>query len=304
MDISVVICTYNRSHNLKGVLKSLSEQIMPKELQWEIIIVDNNSTDETKSVVEGFKAFSGLRINYFFEPKQGKSYALNTGIQKAQGDIIAFTDDDIMVPTNWVEAIYSSFKKYCCDGLCGRIHIKLPQRIPPWLTKELWGFLGYLNYGDEPFFITEEAIFGGNVVYTRAVIERTGMFDVNRGRSADKLLGGEDVEYGERVVRQGNRVLYQPDLQVYHVIPSSKIRRRYFLKLHYYEGLIKGKHYDIPIGKSICGIPLFIVPQLLRTVSAYLKKPTLRMQMNIWWFWGFMRGRFLEHPKNSIFNSK
>lgn len=289
MEISVIICTYNRSNHLRNVLRSLSELVVPNNLKWEIIVVDNNSTDDTKDIVKQMANSLNLSIKYLFESRQGKSYALNTGIQKAEGQIIAFTDDDVIVDRKWLKTIYYSFKQHACDGLCGKIYITIPEKTPPWLTKELWGFLGYLDYGDKPFFITNEDIFGGNVVYTRKMIERTGLFNVNLGRTGNKLIGKEDVEYGKKVIEQGGRLLYEPALKVFHKIEPWKFKRSYFLKLHYYEGKVSAKLYDKPVNRTIYGIPLFIFPQFLRSIMRYFRNPALRMQMNIWWFLGFMK---------------
>lgn len=297
MDISVIICTYNRSYHLKNVLKSLFEQVVPEGLKWEIVVVDNNSTDDTKNTVKQLTDSLNLSIEYLFESREGKSYALNTGIQKAKGQIIAFTDDDVIVDRNWIKTIYHSFKQNGCDGLCGKIYITLPEKKPHWLTKELWGFLGYLDYGDKPFFITNEDIFGGNVAYSRKTIERTGLFNVNLGRTGNKLIGKEDVEYGKRVIEQGRKLLYEPALKVFHKIEPWKFKRGYFLKLHYYEGKLSAKQYDKSINRTIFGIPLFIFPQFLRSIMKYFRNPTLRMQMNIWWFLGFMKGRIIEYKK-------
>jgi glycosyltransferase involved in cell wall biosynthesis len=290
MDLSVIVCTYNRSHYLKSLLEGFSKQVLPQTFKWEIIVVDNNSTDDTKRVSEQINNSLHLPLRFLFEPRQGKSYALNTGIKEARGDIIAFTDDDIELEAKWISTIYNSFIKHNCDGLCGRISIKLPDKTPRWLTQELWGFLGYLDYGNTPFYITDQGIFGGNVAYTKEILQRVGSFNVTIGRLAHKM-GGEDVEYGERVVRSGGRVVYEPHLLVHHIIEPWKLNRTYFLKLHYYEGIASSTLYNKPVGKTMCGIPRFLFPQFFRSIMNFLKNPSLRMQMNTFWYLGFMRDR-------------
>ena len=295
MDISVIICTYNRSNQLRNLLMSLSEQILPEGLKWEVIIVDNNSKDDTRRVVDQIQGPFSLPIKYLFEPRQGKSYALNTGMQEALGGILAFTDDDIILDRHWIEIIYRSFKKQGCDGLCGKIFLKLPEEKPRWLSKDLWGFLGYLDYGDKPLFINNEDIFGGNVAYTRNAAEKAGLFDVNLGRAGSRLTGKEDVEYGRKVIREGGRVLYEPNLKVFHMIEPWKLKRRYFLKLHYYAGIVSSRYHDRPVERGVFGVPLFLYPQFLRSILRYLGKPTVRMQMNIWWYLGFMKGSMTKY---------
>src|ERR1700690_361651 len=102
MDLSVVICTYNRSESLANTLRSLSVQLLPDTLQWEVLVLDNNSRDKTRAVVEEFcREFPG-RFRYVLEARQGKSHALNSGIREACGDIVAFTDDDVLLEPSWL----------------------------------------------------------------------------------------------------------------------------------------------------------------------------------------------------------
>ena len=97
MDISIIICTYNRSESLKRTLQSLKEMSVSDDIEWELLIVDNNSTDNTREAVNDFTKTSGLNCRYVFESKQGLSNARNRGVKEACGEIIAFTDDDVIV---------------------------------------------------------------------------------------------------------------------------------------------------------------------------------------------------------------
>ena len=103
MDITVVLCTYNRCDSLANALQSLAAQTFATPVDWEILIVDNNSTDGTREIVERFCRVYPNHFRYIFEPRPGKSYALNTGLQHCDGEILAFTDDDIMAEPTWLE---------------------------------------------------------------------------------------------------------------------------------------------------------------------------------------------------------
>src|SRR5262245_139927 len=109
MDISVVIATYNRCESLMATLRSLANLQIPAGLLWEVIIVDNNSTYETRATVEGFIDSGQQNVRYLFEPQQGKSVALNNGVREAKGKIIAMTDDDCVVDSRWIASILPEF---------------------------------------------------------------------------------------------------------------------------------------------------------------------------------------------------
>ncbi len=298
MDISVIICTYNRSNHLRNVLRSLSEQVVPNNLEWEIVVVDNNSTDDTIEVVKDFGNDSSLPIKYIKEEKQGLSHARNRGILESKGKYVAFTDDDAITDRNWVTSLYEAFQKYGCDCVGGRIYLRFASEMPRWLKRELWGFFGFLDHGHRAFEVIDEHIFGGNMAFSKEILNKSGFFNPNRGRTATVLIGGEELELLKRVKSAGGKIIYQPAALVYHVIGSEKLKKQYFRKLHYYEGVISGKSFSEPIRRHITGIPLFIFSQFIRSVMNYFRNPALRMQMNIWWFLGFMRGRMAQFRKS------
>src|SRR5262245_28573416 len=102
MKLTVILCTYNRCTSLSKALESLVLSELPTTIPWDVLVVDNNSHDETRDVVQNFSSrYPGL-FKYLFESKQGKSHALNAGIREAQGDVLAFMDDDVNVGTSWL----------------------------------------------------------------------------------------------------------------------------------------------------------------------------------------------------------
>ena len=112
MQITVILCTYNRCQSLARALNSLAASILPETIEWEVLVVDNNSSDQTKAVVSDFACRHPGRFRYRFEPQQGKSYALNAGIGEARGDILAFMDDDVTVEPVWLQDLTSAL----CDS--------------------------------------------------------------------------------------------------------------------------------------------------------------------------------------------
>ena len=291
MDFSVIICTYNRSKSLSATLSSLNSQNLPDNFKWEVLVVDNNSTDNTKEVVDKFIEGSKLNLRYVKESKQGLSYARNKGIMGSKGKYVAFTDDDAIVDKQWIGGLYETFRRYGCDCVGGRIYLKPVKKLPRWLKKELWGFLGFLDYGDVAFEIRDERLFGGNIAFSREILNKSGFFNTGYGRTGSIPIGGEEAELLNRILEMGVKAYYCPDAKVYHIIEGYKLQKKNFRRLHYYEGMTAGKFYDVKIKRQICGVPFFIFPQFLRSIMKYIKNPTLRMQMNIWWFLGFMKGK-------------
>src|SRR5215467_7488092 len=136
MDVSVLVATFNRRTLLRHMLDSLSEQQADNGILWEVIVVNNNSTDGTGDFIREYARTCSFRLRDTFEPRQGKSYALNRGIGEATGEIIAITDDDVVVDKNWISSIWQACNRY--SNLCfgGKILALWPHDIPSWITTE------------------------------------------------------------------------------------------------------------------------------------------------------------------------
>jgi glycosyltransferase involved in cell wall biosynthesis len=153
MDISIIICTYNRSENLKECFDCLASQEITHGFSWEVILVDNNSSDQTKEYTKNYAKNCNFLLRYDFELKQGLSHARNHGIKTSNGDILIFIDDDIRVSIQWLQSIYNTFKAHQCDAVGGRIHIESESNLPKfrqypasngWLRRvSIWWQYGY-----------------------------------------------------------------------------------------------------------------------------------------------------------------
>ena len=301
INVNIIICTYNRAASLDKALDSITHIESPKDTITEIILVNNNSQDNTEKIVEKYQN-RPFTIKNVFEEKQGLSHARNRGTGESRGKYIAFIDDDALADRKWIVALHETFQRYGCDGIGGRIYLKPVRKLPGWLTKDLWGFLACLDYGDQPFQIDRrQFIYGTNMAFPREIFNKVGYFNTELGRTGYMPIGGEETELLGRILSCGGKVYYQPKAEVYHIIDEYKLRKQYFRRLHYYEGHSSGKAYDMGIKSNLCGIPLFMFPQLMRSLLRYLTNPTLRMQMNVCWFLGFMKGRMMDYK--SKFNA-
>jgi glycosyltransferase involved in cell wall biosynthesis len=227
--VSVIVCTYNRSAILAATLGGLAVLETDRRFEYEVIVVDNNSTDRTGEIVASFApCFSGGLL-YAFEKRRGKSFALNTGIKKAAGDIIAFTDDDVMVDRQWLLNLRRCFERYGCDGAGGRILPLYPARTPAWVKRHchlLSGPIGLHDFGSEVKPNIGVAPFAGaNMAFRAGCLSGSDWFRCDLG--AGDLPPGEDTELFKRLQAMGKKLYYCGDAVVHHRISAGKTNFRH-----------------------------------------------------------------------------
>jgi len=233
MVVSVILCTYNRCRSLPNALRSLAASIMPTAMEWEVLVVDNNSNDETRSVVERFCQLYPERFRYLFEARQGKSYALNSAIRDARGDVLAFVDDDVTVEPMWLQELTAPLGKSDWSGCGGRILPEPGFSPPPWLALEgplsqLGALCAYFDQGDASVPLTKPPV-GTNMAFRAKMFEKYGSFREDLGPRPHSELRSEDTEYGRRLMSAGERLCYVPSAVVYHEITETRVRKQFFL---------------------------------------------------------------------------
>jgi glycosyltransferase involved in cell wall biosynthesis len=266
MNITVILCTYNRSGSLARALESIAAQTVPAEIKWEVLVVDNNSKDQTRALVEEFCLKHPDRFRYLFEPQPGKSYALNTGIREARGKILAFIDDDVSAEPTWLRNLTSELHSSEWAGAGGRI---LPEKSfspPRWLSaKEARSFapLALFDLGPHPGPLAESP-FGTNMAFRKEVFERFGGFRTDLGPRPDSIIRGEDTEFGKRVLAAGLRLRYEPSAVVYHAMPENRVRKKYFLAWWFDKGRSEMREFGNPPGTGwfVAGIPAYLLRRL------------------------------------------
>jgi GT2 family glycosyltransferase len=237
---SVVVCTYNRSESLRRMLNSLREAVIPDHLLCEFIVVDNNSDDDTRLVFKEIeKHYESIR--YVFEDKRGISHARNRGIREAKGEIIAFTDDDVIVDKHWIQNIDKAFKEHddvACVG--GKILPIWGIRKPKWLKSRLYVYLALLDHGDSVDYMDEPDIYGANFAVKSEMFNKCGLFDPNLGRMPRKLYGREETEFLQRLQKAGEKILYYPSSVIYHHVPPHRMSKKYIRKWSFDQGELEG----------------------------------------------------------------
>jgi glycosyltransferase involved in cell wall biosynthesis len=236
MNVTVILCTYNRCDALAAALDSVAASVVPPSFNWEVLIVDNNSKDQTQEVVDQFSKKHPGRFRYFFEPKQGKSHALNSGIREAHGEVLAFMDDDITVEPDWLYELVRPLAKSEWAGTGGRVYLPKDFVVPDWMAVEghhsLVTILALFDLGPDPAPISKPPI-GNNMAFRKSVFAKYGNFRTDLGPTPGSEIRYEDTEFGARVMRGGGKILYVPSAIVRHEVPERRLKQEYFLSYHF-----------------------------------------------------------------------
>jgi glycosyltransferase involved in cell wall biosynthesis len=238
MDITVILCTFNRCQSLPTALNSVGASVLPANVDWEVLVVDNNSRDNTRGVVEDFaRRFPG-RFRYAFEAQQGKSFALNNGIRDARGTVVAFLDDDVTVEPDWLHNLTGNLFGKEWAGSGGKIILQWPANVPDWLSTEgpnaRHGFPGF-DHGPVAKEL-EGPPFGCNMAFRKEMFEKYGDFRIDLGPTPVSQIRAEDTEFGRRVIAAGEHLRYEPGAIVYHPVPENRLNQKYFLDWCYDNG--------------------------------------------------------------------
>jgi glycosyltransferase involved in cell wall biosynthesis len=283
--VAVIIPTYNRAALLARTLDRLAHTrcTLPT---WEVIVVDNNSTDDTRSVVESRRAGFPVPLRYVFERLQGRSRALNTGIAGSGAEVLAFTDDDVLVADGWLEAATAPLLAAGdIEYTGGPVRPLWEGPRPRWLSSsksDLWGTIAILDYGNEAFVFEERrrVPLGANMAARRTLFDRIGLFSERLGRTGLRLLGQEVPELLARARAAGARGLYVPDMVVDHHVPASRLQKSYFRQWWYGKGISRAEldrlqplnelGVDLSRAKQLFGIPRFMLRLALTDVIGWM----------------------------------
>jgi glycosyltransferase involved in cell wall biosynthesis len=233
MRISVIVCTYNRAETLRKALESVAAQTLPDSLDWEVVVVDNNSRDHTPEVVQGFCGRFPRQFRYVFEPNQGLNYARNSGVREARGDVLAFVDDDVTVESGWLDNLTAPLHNGEWAGSGGMTLPAGAFTLPRWLAPVgPYNMLGvvcaYFNLGDKACEL-EEPPYGTNMAFRKSMFEKYGGFRNDLDRCGGDTMSIGDTEFGRRLLKAGERLRYEPSAVVRHPVPEVRVTKEYFL---------------------------------------------------------------------------
>ncbi|MEO8078754.1 MAG: glycosyltransferase [Acidobacteriota bacterium] len=321
---SVVIATYDRAADLRATLASLAA--LRPDGPWEVLVVDNNSPDDTRRVVEEAARTFPVELHYLFEREQGRSPALNAGIQAARGAIIATTDDDVRVPADWLNRAAEGLERLRCDYVGGRVLPIWGAPRPAWVPDhggKQWAVIALLDYGPEPLEFGARVPLGVNMAFTRRAFEHAGLFDPHTGRKAGTLLGQEVREWCIRARQAGVRGFYLPEMPVQHLIPAARLRKAYFRRWFYWRGISRALLYeragldmeapeqtvlDFTKVPHIAGVPRYLYRRALSHAAGWIIDTVRRRVVTafdhevwLWFFAGIVGQRWKDaKPRRAV----
>ncbi len=241
---SVVLSTYNRGALLVDAVRSLLA-LDPASPPHEIIVVDNNSRDHTREVVQSLIPESGGRLRYVFEGKQGLSNARNAGVAASRGRIVAFTDDDVRANPDWLIALGRAFDAHPDAAYGGgKVLPMWPSDPPAWLTDWFWSPLALSDYGPEGRYVDRHdyvTIVGANLAVRREVFDAHGGFDPRYQHEPGAVTACEDHEFEMRLVNAGLRGWYEPSAVIRAEVQANRLTLAYHRKWAFDHGRAVGR---------------------------------------------------------------
>lgn len=319
-DASVLIATYNRADLLDETLAWLARMRVASRT-WEVILVDNNSKDTTRAVVERHHTSFPVPLIYLLEQRQGRSSALNTGIAAARGRVLAFTDDDVRVAEGWLEAVCAALldpSERRADYAGGPVRPIWGAPPPRWLDLtrgDLWGTIAIQDHGTEmmSYEVARKVPLGANMAVKAEVFDAIGGFRAELGRSDGRVILGQEVpEWLHRARSAGYSGVYVPAMEVHHHVPAARLTRRYFRRWWFGKGVSRAAldriqpvtepGVDLRRTPHVLGVPRFLYGTLLRSALGWIRgmaarrpETAFRHQMMIAFFAGYFSARLGRH---------
>jgi|GEM_PF-2862742 len=268
-DISLIICTRNRSDVIPETLDAIKKQTLDTE-KYEVIIVDQSTDDKTKELVEKYSGFKYIKLD-----SVGISVSRNEGIKHSTGNIISFVDDDILFDENYLVNILDFFNnsEFNPDVSGGKILFKYLGEKPDWLDGLLLGILGYSDYGDKPCMYDshpKHVPYTGSIAFKRECIEKTGGFSTLNVNLNKNIISNEDVIFANKIKELGYNLVYNPKMVVYHKIQPENMTWEYYKNRYYKQGQSDGYTYFSLGMHSMMEIPEKIILHLSRLIESLI----------------------------------
>lgn len=227
--ITIAICTYNRADYLSDTLRYLSDQTADSN-QFEILVINNNSSDQTAEVCADFeKENSRLNFRAVEETRQGLSFARNRAIDEATFNSVLYIDDDVRLDKDFIKTTLGKIAEnpdVKCAG--GRIYVSFDEDEPDWIPAELMPMFGLHDLGDrEKVYPKTNFPRGGNMLIKKEVFDAIGRFDTDLGRIGKELLGSEEKAFFDRAREHGFQLYYWPEMSLYHRIGQKRLTKEY-----------------------------------------------------------------------------
>lgn len=306
--LAIILCTWNRADSLRITLASLAQQLATPGWSYEFLVMDNNSTDATRAVVDQAEpGWTVGRLHYLFEGRQGKQFALNSGIARARElgcELLAFSDDDILFPADWCHRLIALFDDASVELLGGKTLLDWPPGGPPaWFHRNMAAILAGVDCGDERLVRpdTDYAPAGSNMAARLALFDRIGSFSESHFRHMD-------YEFGRRCARLGAGVVYEPTLVVRAPVDTQLLTPRYFRRWSLKAGISPWQEMT-PGVRHLAWVPLWLYRQYLQDCLKWLIAPLrgeppaerFARELRIWRASGTLLSRWISRLRPSAY---
>ena len=265
IDFSIIICTYNQAVSLNKALLSINNSKHVTSNNVELLVVINNSKDNTVEICKEFSVISKFPFRYVVEKQQGLSFARNRGIKESKGRILIFTDDDVLVPEQWLSNIIGTFYNEEPDCVFGKILPEWNGKKPDWFSSQMSPAYALLDYGDQKLLIDsyEKEFYGANFSIKKEILNKLGGFNTELGRMGNKLFIGEETQIFKYLVNSNSKIVYNPDIFLYHVIHEER-KTKEFIKRYYKDISVSIAHMAVNNSKrKILGIPPYKIKEII-----------------------------------------
>lgn len=272
MDISVVLSTYNRCGILSKALQCLALQDAPG-IEYEIIVVDNNSTDRTRQIVESFTA-RDKRFRYLFEGRQGLSYARNAGIGIARADVIAFTDDDVETACDWIYQMHRALLSYPeAEFIGGRVLPLIEEPLPSWAHAKMGPF-ALQDFGAEPVKLYDRdrrCLIGASLAVRCRALAKAGLFNLETQRVEDGVGSTEDADWETQVWNYGGHGMYVPEIVVHSPLSKHRLLKAYHRRWHIGHGKFsaRARRPELETSRRWLDVPAFLYRRAVQSVIEF-----------------------------------
>ncbi len=296
-ELSVIVCTRNRAELLRLCLESLVHQQKGTPEVYEILVVDNGSTDHTREVVDAARR-SFPRVRYLYEDRLGLSIARNAGVDRAAGEILCFLDDDAVASSNFVSELVRSFEDPEVASVAGKIVALWPDGDPPdWFSPRYANVVAETSFGETARWMKRnEFPFGANMAFRKEIFRRLGGFDENLGKRGENNIWGEEIDLCHRMQEKGLKFLYSPRSCVRHIVGPGRATKQYFVESVFGKGVTEGYQKLAHRGRAVFAAYLFLKACRLAATSAYYlsagsrlsEAARFRLRCAISWYAGYL----------------